>query len=101
VKATHSAAALIAAKRQKTVPHPSLLLGAQPEILWKVYSFLSLKEALLLCHQTHRHHFNELSNDLYQYSLIMIEDTMKERKFHFPPDLSLQNRQWPSCINPN
>jgi hypothetical protein len=26
---------------------------------------------------------------------------MKERKFHFPPDLSLQNRQWPSCINPN
>jgi hypothetical protein len=78
VKATHGAAALIAAKRQKTVPHPSLLLEAQPEILWKIYFFLSLKEALLLC-QTHRHHFNELSNDLYQYSFIMNEDTMKEQ----------------------
>jgi hypothetical protein len=60
------------------VPHPSLLLKAQPEILWKAYSFLSLKEALLLC-QTHRHHLNELSNDLHQYSFIMNEDTMKER----------------------
>jgi hypothetical protein len=43
VKATHGAAALIAAKRQKTVPHPSLLLEAQPEILWKIFFFYHLR----------------------------------------------------------
>ena len=46
-----------------------LLLETLPEILRKVYSFLSLKEALIL-RRTHRQ-FNEAANDLYQYSFIM------------------------------
>ena len=73
-KHSEGGAATPAAKRQKTnaiVHHQSnrsLLLRAQPEILWKVYSFLALKEALIL-RQVHCK-FNEESNDIYQYSVI-------------------------------
>ena len=77
-------AAAPAAKRQKTTEttaetHRSVLLQAPPEILRKVYSFLSLKEALLL-RQVHRQ-FNELRNVLYQYSIIMNEDALKRQGF--------------------
>ena len=68
--------AAAAAKRRKTMhdteTHISLLLETQPEILRKVYSFLRLKEALVLC-RTHRQ-FNEARNDIFQYSLIMCYD---------------------------
>ena len=77
-----AAAVPTANKRQKssTDAHQSdrsLLLQAQPEILRKVYSFLSLKEALIL-RQTHRQ-FNEAANDLYQYSFIMNENVLKRQ----------------------
>ena len=76
-------AAAPAAKRQKITAvvqsNRSLLLNTQPEILRKVYSFLSLKEALPLC-QVHRQ-FNEAPNDIYQYSFIMQEGTLKNLGF--------------------
>jgi hypothetical protein len=73
------------AKRQKTSNNGSdftrsLLLETQPEILRKVYSFLMLKEALVL-RQTHRQ-FNYASNDLYQYSVLMDYDVMVNRGFN-------------------
>lgn len=69
-------------KRQKssTDAHQSdrsLLLQAQPDLLRKVYSFLSLKEALIL-RQTHRQ-FNEAANEIYQYSFIMNENVLKRQ----------------------
>lgn len=62
------------AKRQKIVQASSrsLLLESRPEILRKVYSFLTLKEALVL-RRTHRR-FNEASDDIFQYSVIMSRD---------------------------
>ena len=69
-----SGAPVPTSKRQKTnnnnaVAEQSILFNTHPDILRKVYSFLTLKEALVL-RQTHRQ-FNESSNDIYQYSVIM------------------------------
>lgn len=71
-----------ATKRQKTnatdtVIERSLLLNSHPEILRKMYSFLSLKEALVL-RRTHRQ-FNDSRNDIFQYSFILCEEALKER----------------------
>lgn len=70
-------------KRQKTESivqsNRSLLLDAQPEILRKVYSFLSLKEALVL-RQVYRR-FNGAANDLCQHSVIMNKDALKRLGF--------------------
>jgi hypothetical protein len=58
---------LLLSKRQKTkesaLPEGSFLLETQPEIVRREYSFLMLKEALIL-RQMHRQ-FNNTSNDLY------------------------------------
>lgn len=70
------------AKRQKngTETQPSLLLEAQPEINRNVYSFLTLKEALILrC--THRQFSNTASQDIFQYSFIMNRKALTERGF--------------------
>ena len=73
----------VGGKRQKITAivqsSRSFLLDTHPEILRKVYSFLSLKEALSL-RQVHRM-FNGASNDIFQYSFIMNEDVMKNHGF--------------------
>lgn len=60
-------------KRQKITSNVqsnrSLLLETCPEILRKMYSFLTLKEAVVL-RSTHRQ-FNQASNDIYQYTVMM------------------------------
>lgn len=68
-------------KRQKTNEPAetalSFLLDTGPEMLRKMYSFLTLKETLIL-RRTHRQ-FNESSNDIYQYCFIMNHDALEKR----------------------
>lgn len=83
-KAPSDAATAPAAKRQTITAsivqsNRSLLLQSQPEILRNVYSFLKLKEALVL-RQVHRQ-LNNASNDIFQYSVIMSYDAMKRQGF--------------------
>jgi len=62
---------------QKRVPR--LLLDFQPEIMRKVYSFLMLKDALVVrrtCRQLNNH-----ANDIFRYSHIMDIDKMRQRKY--------------------
>lgn len=72
-----------ASKRQKTresaLPEGSLLLETQADILRKVYSFLALKEGLML-RQVHRQ-FNEARNDIFPYSFVMNKDALKRQGF--------------------
>lgn len=56
--------------------NPSFLLDSSPEILGKVYSFLFLKEALIL-RQVHRH-LNDAANGIYQYSIITSNKNMRK-----------------------
>ena len=70
-----------ASSQVDTLSSSSLLLGTQPEILRKVHSFLSLKEALVL-RQVHRQFNEESSNDIYQYSFIMNFELMEKRGFN-------------------
>ena len=77
-----SGAPVPTSKRQKTnnnnaVAEQSILFNTHPDILRKVYSFLTLKEALVL-RRTHRH-FNESSNDIYQYSVIMNDIALEKQ----------------------
>jgi hypothetical protein len=73
----------LTAKRHQKSTHAEehqptfLLLQAQPEILSKIYSFLTLREALVL-RQTHRQ-CNETANDIFQYCFIMNEGVLKVR----------------------
>lgn len=68
-------------KRQKinatAENQPCFLLGTQPEIIRNVYSFLELKEALVL-RRTCRH-FSNASRDIFQYSFIVNEDYLRNR----------------------
>lgn len=60
-------------EEERAVRLRSLLLETRPEILWHIYSFLELKDALIL------RHFNNTTNDLYQYSFVMNYDTLNKR----------------------
>jgi hypothetical protein len=63
-----------AAKTQKMTTivqsNHSLLLETCPEILRRDYSFLNLKEALVL-RRTHRQ-FHQASGDIFQYSFVIM-----------------------------
>lgn len=69
-----------AAKRQKVEsPHSLLLDTIRSDILRKVCSFLTLKEAVVLrraCRQ-----FNKSSKDLYECSIVMERDDLTRRGF--------------------
>jgi hypothetical protein len=73
----------LTAKRHQKSTHAeehqptSLLLQAQPEILRKIYSFLTLREAPVL-RQTHRQ-CNDTENEIFQYSFIMNEGVSEVR----------------------
>lgn len=72
-------------------------LDTQPEILRHMYSFLSLKEALVL-RLTHRQ-FNDDANDLYRSSYLMNPDILKERGLSCDDRLNYMKKQHRALCN--